>query len=102
MALKIDKHDILALFNLEDCDVDNVNFVNQGTFTAVHISLRANYPPCNCCGSEKVLIKGYVLKKSIMQSCPTETAFSSITHEDINAQHAIIRSMRKIHSASIK
>lgn len=63
MALKIDKHDILALFNLEDCDVDNVNFVNQGTFTAVHISLRANYPPCNCCGSEKVLIKGYVLKK---------------------------------------
>ena len=63
MTLKIDKQEILAFFNLENDDVEDTAFVNEGILTVVHISLRANYPPCPCCGNEKVLIKGYVLKK---------------------------------------
>lgn len=63
MALSDKQNDILALFNLEPEDVEEVTNVNDGKQTIVHILLRANYPPCPGCDNPDVHIKGYELKK---------------------------------------
>lgn len=63
MALSTTQNDILALFNLESEDVQDISYVNTNNMAVIHISLRANYPPCTDCGNTDVKIKGYELKK---------------------------------------
>lgn len=63
MPLSSAQYDILALFNLESEDVEDISFANEDGQAAIHILLRANYPPCPDCANTEVLIKGYELKK---------------------------------------
>lgn len=63
MSLSRAKNDILALFNLESEDIQDIGYMNTNNMAIVQISLRANYPPCPDCGNEDVKIKGYELKK---------------------------------------
>jgi len=62
MSLSIDSNDVLALFNLENDNVESVSVHNQNNQTIVDVLLRAEYPPCPSCGYSNVLIKGYTLK----------------------------------------
>ena len=63
MSLSKEQNDILALFNLENEDVEDVSFSNEEGNAVVRILLRANYPPCPDCGNTDVVIKGYEHKK---------------------------------------
>lgn len=63
MIFTKEKESILALFNLENKDVEDVSLFNESDKAVVHISLCANYPPCPSCGNTDVVIKGYEMKK---------------------------------------
>ena len=62
MSLNSEKQDILALFNLEDEDVEDISFSNMGNCSIADVFLRDERTPCEICGNEHVVIKGYQIK----------------------------------------
>lgn len=62
MSLNSEKQDILALFNLEDEDVEDISFSNMGNCSIADVFLRDDRTPCEICGNEHVVIKGYQIK----------------------------------------
>ena len=63
MAQSASKCDLLAFFNLENDEIEDILITNEGNLSIVHVSLCADYPPCPVCGNTDVVIKGYELKK---------------------------------------
>ena len=63
MSLSSQQNDILALFNLESEDIEDISYANEAELAIIRILLRPDYPPCPDCGNPNVLIKGYELKK---------------------------------------
>ena len=63
MALSDTQNEILALFNLENDDIEDITFSNDSGISSVRILLCALYPPCPVCGNPNVRIKGYDIKK---------------------------------------
>ena len=63
MSLTNQQNDILALFNLESEDIEDISYANEAELAIIRILLRPDYPPCPDCGNPNVLIKGYELKK---------------------------------------
>lgn len=63
MSLSSKQNDIIALFNLEDTDIEDISYVNEGGKAIVRISLCPDYPRCPDCDNPNVVIKGYELKK---------------------------------------
>ena len=63
MSLSSQQNDILALFNLESEDIEDISYTNEAELAIIRILLRPDYPPCPDCGNPNVLIKGYELKK---------------------------------------
>ncbi len=63
MSLSSQQNDILALFNLESDDIEDISYANEAELAIIRILLRPDYPPCPDCGNPNVLIKGYELKK---------------------------------------
>ncbi len=59
MSLTKEKQDILALFNLEDENIEHISFSNENNCAAAEVLLRADYPPCPDCGNTHVVIKCY-------------------------------------------
>lgn len=62
MSLNKEKYDILALFNLEDEDIEDISFSNLNNCAVADVFLRPDHPPCPDCGNTHVLIKGYQIK----------------------------------------
>ena len=62
MSLTKEKQDILALFNLEDENIEDISFSNENNCAAAEVLLRADYPPCPDCGNTHVVIKCYQTK----------------------------------------
>lgn len=62
MARSDSMSDLLAFFNLENEDIEDIILTNEGDLSIVHVLLRADYPPCPACGNSQVVIKGYELK----------------------------------------
>ena len=62
MSDKIEKNDVLAFFNLEAENIQEITINNFPNHTVAEISLRPEYPPCPKCSNPRVLIKGYQLK----------------------------------------
>lgn len=63
MSLSSTQNDIIALFNLESEDIEDISYSNEGKISIIRILLRANYPPCPCCNGSEVVIKGYTPKQ---------------------------------------
>ena len=63
MSLSSKQNDILALFNLESEDIEDISYANEADLAIIRILLRPDYPPCPDCGNKNVLVKGYELKK---------------------------------------
>ena len=63
MSLSKQQNDILALFNLESEDIEDISYSNEADLAIIRILLRPDYPPCPDCGNPDVVIKGYELKK---------------------------------------
>ena len=63
MSLSNQQNDILALFNLESEDIEDISYSNEADLAIIRILLRPDYPPCPDCGNPDVVIKGYELKK---------------------------------------
>lgn len=63
MAQSASKTDLLAFFNLENDEIEDILITNEGNLSIVHVLLCADYPPCPVCGNTDVVIKGYEQKK---------------------------------------
>ena len=63
MAQSASKSDLLAFFNLENDEIEDILITNEGNLSIVHVLLCADYPPCPVCGNTDVVIKGYERKK---------------------------------------
>lgn len=59
MSLSSKQNDILALFNLESEDIEDISYANEADLAIIRILLRPDYPPCPDCGNKNVLVKGY-------------------------------------------
>ena len=90
MSLSSQQNDILALFNLESEDIEDISYANEAELVIIRILLRPDYPPCPDCGNPNVLIKGYVQRpplpmSGLWQNLLRTQSIRLLFHEDICA-----------------
>ena len=98
MSLTKEKQDILALFNLEDENIEDISFSNENNCAAAEVLLRADYPPCPDCGNTHVVIKCYQTK--VINHGLLADRKCVIVPEDINVLYAGVPGTNIIPSVS--